>query len=250
MNNVLEVKNLEVRYGNTVALTDVSFHLEKGDFIGLVGPNGAGKSTLIKAIFGLVNISAGKISIFSKNIKKFKDFYKIGYLPQKTSTLNSLFPVSVFEVVSLGLLSKKKFPKRLSKEDLIKVRQILEDLNITKLSDKMFSELSGGQQQKVLLSRALVNDPEILIFDEPSTALDPASREEFFSIVKKYNTQKNTTVILITHDTGYVGKYANKLLYLDRKVEFFGEIGDFCKGEDFNSCFEKSDHHIIWHQHS
>ncbi len=250
MNKVLEVKNLSVKYGNTVALEGVSFDIERGDFIGLVGPNGAGKSTLIKAIFGLADISTGKISLLSKDISKFKDFSKIGYLPQKNATLNRLFPVSVFEVVSLGLLSKKKFPKRLSKEDHEKVKKTLEDLNISKLSKRVFFELSGGQQQKVLLGRAIVSDPEILIFDEPSTALDPASREEFFTLVKKYNTEKNTTVILITHDTGYVGKYANKLLYLDRKVEFFGEIGDFCKEEDFDSCFEKSDHHIIWHQHN
>lgn len=249
MNNVLEVKNLSVKYGNTLALESVSFEVLKGDFIGLVGPNGAGKSTLIKAIFGLAEISKGKISLFSKDISKFKDFHKIGYLPQKSTKLNSLFPVSVFEVISLGLLSKKFFPKRLNKEDLEKVKNTIEDLKISKLSKKSFFELSGGEQQKVLLGRAIVSDPEILIFDEPSTALDPSSREEFFTLVKKLNDEKNTTVILITHDTGYVGKYANKLLYLDRKVEFFGEIGDFCKDEDFDSCFEKSDHHIIWHQH-
>ncbi|MDX9970407.1 MAG: metal ABC transporter ATP-binding protein [Candidatus Gracilibacteria bacterium] len=250
MNNVLEVKNLSVKYGNTVALEKVSFEIEKGDFIGLVGPNGAGKSTLIKAILGLTEISTGRISLFSKDISKFKEFSKIGYLPQKSTKLNSLFPVSVFEVISLGILSKKKFPKRLKKEDDEKVHKILEDLKISKLSKKCFFELSGGEQQKVLLGRAIVSDPEILIFDEPSTALDPASREEFFTLVKKLNDEQKTTVILITHDTGYVGKYANKLIYIDRKLEYFGKIGDFCKGEDFDSCFEKSDHHIIWHQHN
>jgi zinc transport system ATP-binding protein len=114
----------------------------------------------------------------------------------------------------------------------------------------MFLELSGGQQQKVLLARALVSSPEVLIFDEPSTALDPESRDGFFELIQKINKENQTTIILITHDTGYIGKYANKLLYIDRKLVFFGNISDFCPSGDIRSCFEKSDKHIIWHQHN
>ena len=250
MSTILETKNVSVHYGQTEAVSDVSFKIEKGDFIGLVGPNGAGKTTLAKAILGLMPLSSGKVSLFGQPQKTFQDYYKIGYLPQKHSGINQLFPASVEEVVLLGLLSTKKAPKIITKEDSNKAAKILETLNIAPLKNKMLSELSGGQQQRVLLARALVSSPEILIFDEPSTALDPESRDGFFELIQKINKEKQATIILITHDTGYIGKYANKLLYIDRKLVFFGNISDFCPLGDIGSRFEKSDKHIIWHQHN
>lgn len=250
MIKIIETKKLFVHYGETEALQDVSFAIEKGDFVGLAGPNGAGKTTLIKAVLGLLPISKGKIELFGRTKEKFNEWGKIGYLPQKFSTINALFPATVDEVVILGLLSQKKFPKRITLSDQKKVSDILEKLNITKLKNRMLFELSGGQQQKVLLARALVSNPEILILDEPSTALDPQSRESFFQLIRKLNKQNGIAIILITHDTGYVGQYANKLLYIDRKLIFFGKIKDFCPQNDGVSLFEKSKHHIIWHQHN
>ena len=144
----------------------------------------------------------------------------------------------------------KKFPKRTTKNDQIKVNNILNDLGISDLKNKMLGELSGGQQQKVLLARALVSNPEILIFDEPSTALDPNSRESFFKLIQKLNKEKGIAIILITHDTGYIGSYANKLMYLDHELKYFGEISGFCHSDGKNHSFERSDEHIIWHQHN
>ena len=152
-------------------------------------------------------------------------------------------------MVSLGLLSIKKHPKKIGKDEFLKVNELLESLGISNLESKLLSELSGGQQQKVLLARALISNPEILILDEPSTALDPNSREQFFIRLQELNSKTKTTIILITHDTGYVGKYANKLLYIDHKLIFFGKMADFCSSEEITSCFEKTDKHIIWHQH-
>jgi zinc transport system ATP-binding protein len=250
MSVIINVQNLFVRYGQTEAVSDISCKIEKGDFIGLVGPNGAGKTTLAKAILGLIPFSSGKLSLFGQSQKIFRAYEKIGYLPQKHSGINQLFPASVEEVVLLGLLSTKKMLRIITKEDSDKVASILEIFNIASSKNKMFLELSGGQQQKVLLARALVSSPEVLIFDEPSTALDPESRDGFFELIQKINKENQTTIILITHDTGYIGKYANKLLYIDRKLVFFGNISDFCPSGDIRSCFEKSDKHIIWHQHN
>jgi zinc transport system ATP-binding protein len=249
MSTIVDIQNLSIRYGQTEAIRDISCKIEKGDFIGLVGPNGAGKTTLAKAILGLLPASSGKVSIFGQPQNNFQDYSKIGYLPQKHSGINQLFPASVEEVILLGLLSVKKVLKIITKEDSDRVANILETLNIVPLKNKMLSELSGGQQQRVLLARTLVSKPEILIFDEPSTALDPESRDGFFKLIQKINKENQTTIVLITHDTGYIGKYANKLLYIDRKLVFFGNISDFCPSGDIGSCFEKSDKHIIWHQH-
>lgn len=249
MNPILAVKHLSVRYGATQAVDDITCSIKKGDFVGLVGPNGGGKTTFTKAILGLLPIASGKISLFKKQIGAFRDFQKIGYLPQKHTGINPLFPASVEEVVLLGALSAKKWPKRINQNDWNKVDVLLQDLGIANLKGRLISELSGGQQQKVMLARALISEPELLILDEPSTALDPNSREQFFVLLKELNRQKQTTIILITHDTGYIGQYANKLLYIDRKLVFFGKISEFCPSNEVESCFEKSNNHIIWHQH-
>ncbi|QQS59284.1 ABC transporter ATP-binding protein [Candidatus Peregrinibacteria bacterium] len=246
--SILDVQHLSACYGQTEAISDISFSVQKGDFIGLVGPNGGGKTTLTKAILGLISPSSGNIVLFGKKQQK-TDFSRIGYLPQKSPSMNPLFPASVEEVVLLGLLSLKKWRKTITKEDLQKTNAILEKLGIGELKKRMLSELSGGQQQKVFLARALVSEPKLLILDEPSTALDPTSREQFFALTKKLNKEHQTTIILITHDTGYIGKYANTLLYIDRRLVFFGNISDFCPSGETASCFEKNEKHIIWHQH-
>jgi zinc transport system ATP-binding protein len=250
MEKIISVDKISVHYGQNKILHDISFAIDKGDFIGLAGPNGAGKTTLVKTILGLLPITKGTITIFGTPQKSFTDFTRIGYLPQKHTGINNLFPASVKEIVALGLLSSKKPPRHLSHTDWHKVTTALNDLDIIDLQDKMISELSGGQQQKVLLARAIVAKPELLIFDEPSTALDPESRNEFFTLVQKFNKEKGLTVILITHDTGYIGSYANKLLYIDHKLIHFGPIADFCKKDATAACFEKIGEHIVWHQHT
>lgn len=248
--NIISAQHVSIRYDQSDIVRDVSFEIVRGDYIGLAGPNGAGKSTLIKAILGLVPIYDGHISLFNTPIQQFNRFDKIGYLPQKHTGINMLFPASVKDVVAFGLLAQKKLPRILTSKDWQKVSTILSTIGIADLQDRMLSELSGGQQQKVLLARALVSQPELLILDEPSTALDPESRDDFFALAKKLNTENHMTIILITHDTGYIGTHANKLLYIDRSLIFFGPITDFCAQDDTNTCFEKIGQHIIWHQHN
>lgn len=246
---VVEVCNLSVFYGQTQAVENVSFALRKGDFVGLVGPNGSGKTTIAKALLGIVSPRSGDISLFGVPQEVFSQKNRIGYLPQKQTSINPIFPASAKEVVLLGLLSLKKTPKRITKKDSQKAIEAMDILGIANLQNKMLSELSGGQQQKVLLARALVSDPDLLILDEPSTALDPNSRENFFALVEDLNKKNGTTILLVTHDTGYIGQYANKLLYIDRKLVFFGKIGDFCPSEEQPECFQKVGKHVIWHQH-
>jgi zinc transport system ATP-binding protein len=247
--SILEIKNVSIRYNQSEVVKDVSFTINSGDFVGLAGPNGAGKTTLVKAILGLVPITSGSVELFGETKEKFSSWSKIGYLPQKSSTINVLFPATVNEVVMLGLLSQKTWFKKIIKNDQFKINAILQDLGIVNLKKRMFSELSGGQQQKVLLARALVSSPEVLIFDEPSTALDPESRESFFQLLERLNKKNGIAIILITHDTGYIGKYANKLLYIDKNLIYFGKFSEFCESEKMKSYFGKYEQHLICHQH-
>jgi zinc transport system ATP-binding protein len=248
MNTILRVSNLNFRYDTVNVITDISFEVQAGDYIGLVGHNGSGKTTLIKVILGLLKPNSGDVFLFEKSIQKFQDWNKVGYMPQNLSLFNPIFPATVEEVVSLGLLSVKRFPKKINRGDIKIVESSLEKLNIVNLRKKLISSLSGGQQQRVFLARALITKPELLILDEPSNALDAASRNQFFSILSEFN-RNGTAIILITHDVAQVGEIANKLLYLDKNIIFFGSFGDFCKSEKMSQQFGLDSQHIICHQH-
>ncbi len=250
MNPVLSVKNLCSGYGPVEVLHQVTFAVEKDDYIALAGPNGAGKTTLIKTILGLMDKYSGTIELFGQDMKSFIRWDRIGYLPQRVNAFNPLFPAVVKEVVGLGLLSQKRFPKNYTKNDEIRIKQTLDLMDIADLNDKLIGELSGGQQQRVFLARSLVSNPELLILDEPSTALDAPSRESFFELLKKLNSDAGITIILITHDTAQIGQYANKLLYLDKQVVFYGSFADFCNSKEMSQYFGHFSQHLICHQHN
>jgi zinc transport system ATP-binding protein len=159
-------------------------------------------------------------------------------------------PLSAFEVARLGLLSVKKTPKIFNKEDNAKVNAVMRQTACFDYKDKIFYELSGGQQQRVLLARTLINKPEILILDEPSTALDAASRDTFFDLLVKLNKDSGATILLITHDIAEVGKYVNKFLILDRGLIFYGGKPDFCASDKVTKYFGPYTPHLMDHLHS
>jgi zinc transport system ATP-binding protein len=249
MKTVLSINNLSFLYGSAPVLSDVSFDVNAGDFVALAGPNGAGKTTLARIILGLENKYSGKIEIFGAAAGNFSDWSKIGYLPQRVNIFNPLFPATVREVVSLGLLARKKYPKIFKRADNEKIEKVLGFLGITNIKDRPAAELSGGQQQRVFLARALVADPELLIMDEPITALDPETRGQFFKLIEQMNKEKGVTIIMITHDTSQAGEYAGKLLYLDKQVIFYGVFSDFCHSPEMEKYFGHFTQHLICHQH-
>lgn len=247
--HIISVKNLYFSYNSADVLTDVSFDLKKGTFLGIVGPNGSGKTTLIRLILGFIKPQKGEVSIFGHPPFLFQEWHRIGYLPQKLSIIESHFPAKVKEIVSLGLLSKKRSPKRISKSDLLMIDRYLDVLGILHIKDEFIGELSGGQLQRVLIAKALINDPELLILDEPTTALDPETRERFFNLISSLNSQKKTTIIMITHDTGSIGRYAGSMLYLDKRLIFYGSFESFCKSQEMTQYFGEYSQHIICHRH-
>jgi zinc transport system ATP-binding protein len=246
---ILSVQELFFRYQETDIICDISFNVDQGDYVGLVGPNGSGKTTLIRIILGMLKPYRGKIQIFGRDSNEFTDRNKIGYLPQKLTNLNPRFPATVREVVSLGLLSGKPFPKYLNSSDEVAIDSALDSLDIRKIKHSYISDLSGGQLQRVLAARAIVNNPEFLILDEPTTALDPEMRERFFLLLNELNKNRSVTIIMVTHDIGTIGKYASKLLYIDKKIVFYGSFSDFCVSAEITDFFGESAQHIICHRH-
>ena len=245
----LSVAGLCAGYQGTDILHDITFGVQAGDYVGVVGPNGSGKSTLVKSILGLIKPRNGAIALFGTPFAQFRDWRRIGYLPQGLQFFNPNFPASVAEVVRLGRLADKSFPRRFDKNDAAMVEKTLKCMDIAHISGKMIGELSGGLRQRVLLARALVNEPELLVLDEPTTALDPETRENFYQLMRDTNREKNTTVILVTHDTATIGRYATKLLYLDKRVVFYGGFDDFCKSAEMTEFFGEKTQHIVCHRH-
>jgi zinc transport system ATP-binding protein len=237
--NSIRIDDLTFCYNSLEILSDISFTVNKGDYLGIVGPNGSGKSTLIKNILGILKPQKGNINLFGQPLNMFRDWNKIGYLPQRLSALNSHFPATVEEIVQMGI----------SKSQSQKLKNVLELMGIGHLANRLIGELSYGEQQRAMLAHTLVGQPDLLIFDEPTTALDPETRDVFYTQIEGLNRQKGTTIILVTHDTGLIGKYAHQLLYLDKKIIFNGTFKDFCASADMSGFFGAISQHIICHQH-
>jgi zinc transport system ATP-binding protein len=244
MDEIIKVEHLSFSFGGNEAIWNVSFGVQRGDFVALVGHNGSGKTTLVKLLLGILSATKGKISLFGEDMQNFSAWEKIGYLPQNIRIFNPLFPATVEEVVALGLVAHKRVMQREEK-----IEEALKLLRLKNIRTKMIGELSGGQIQRMLLARAVVNQPELLILDEPVSALDAGTREEFFSYLSEFNKQRQMTIVMITHDIGSMGEYANKLLLLDKKILFYDCFRKFCQSKEMTSQFGPEYQHIICHQH-
>ena len=230
-------------------LEEVTVTVGQGDYVGIVGPNGSGKSTFVRSLMGLCAISDGEARLFGVPVQQFTEWHRIGYLPQSIQVINPAFPATVEEVVALGLLSRTRFPRRLSARDRTAVTETLALLDIEGLRYRLVGELSGGQQQRVLLARALVNNPELLILDEPTAALDPEIRDRFYRLIGEINRSRGVTVLLVTHDTGVIGEHADKMLYLDKRVLFYGSFEQFCHSDEMTALFGPNSQHLMCHRH-
>lgn len=242
MSEILSIKDLSVRYGKDTIFSDVSFSVHEGDYIGIVGPNGSGKTTLIKAILGLLQPAGGQItSYLDKGVNLF------GYLPQKALSNERGFPAKVHEIIKMGLLINKKEPRWILRSEVSRVDDIMEKLKISDLKNKKAGTLSGGQLQRVLLARAIVSEPKILVLDEPTSALDPQIREEFYGIINELNINDKTTILLVSHDIGSLGKFTKKMLYIDRRLVFYGTYEEFCASEEMTDYFGFfAQHQFCW----
>ena len=209
----LEVKNLTVRYGEIVALKDVTFSLEKGKFFTIVGPNGGGKSTLIKTIVGVIDEYEGEIKIFGKDRDEYLREKLVGYVPQMAGF--SKFPIKVIDVVLMGLFRERRF--RFKKEHYRKAMEALEKVGMEGFASRLIHELSGGQRQRVMIARAVVSNPELLVMDEPTVGLDSESQAKFYEVVKSLK-EGGMTVLMVTHDVGFVSTYSDGILCINKRL--------------------------------
>ncbi len=205
---IIKVENLTVKYECSTIIKSASFEVVEGDFVCVVGANGAGKSTLIKTILGLIKPTHGKIT-FGSGLKATD----VGVLPQDNNIARD-FPATVWEIVLSGTLNRMGVRWSYRDSERALAQEALSKLNIIKLKNKSFSDLSGGERQKVLLARALAASSKLLILDEPSNNLDYKSRKEFYQILTKLN-QAGLTIIMITHDLDTEDLIGNKVLSIN-----------------------------------
>ena len=214
---LLKADNLKLGYGSVPVAENITFRVNKGDYLCVIGENGSGKTTLIKALTGLVKPLSGNIEFGVGSLK-------IGYLPQQTE-LQRDFPASVKEIVMSGFAGNSVFHPFYSKKEKETARRFAERLGISKLWQCCYRELSGGQQQRVLLARALCASGNLLLLDEPAAALDTEAANEMYELISSVN-RDGTAVIMVTHDIKSALKYSNLILKIGNEI-FFGTNEEF-----------------------
>ncbi len=205
--SLLDIKNLSFAYTSHNVLENVNFEVQDGDFWAIIGPNGGGKSTLVRLILGLLKAQSGSIS-FAQGM----ELTQIGYVPQNTN-FNMNFPICVRDVITLGLLKPSILGFRVRKH-LKVVQDAIEQLHIAHLAQKPINALSGGERQKVLIARALVNRTRLLILDEPTASVDVKAQGEIYELLLKLN--KHISIIVVSHDISFILGYAKKVLYVNK----------------------------------
>jgi manganese/iron transport system ATP-binding protein len=218
---ILDVQHITVRYNGQVALEDITFHLHEGDRIAVVGPNGAGKSTLFKVVAGVLQPSAGEVKIFGSRPRGHSC---IAYIPQR-SQVDWNFPVSVADVVMMGRSAKLGPFNWPHKKDWDFVHHALETVELSDLAARPIGELSGGQQQRMFIARALAQEAELMLMDEPLTGLDTPSQEGLLSLLDRLK-RENVTVMVATHDLDQAARHFDRIMLLNHRMIAFGNPGE------------------------
>ena len=219
---LISCKNLWMAYENQVVVEDVSFEIQKGDYVCIVGENGSGKSTLLKGLLGLKTPKSGEIT-YGEGLTQDM----IGYLPQQT-VVQKDFPASVWEVVLSGCLNRRGWKPFYTAAERKIAQKNIEKLSIGNILKKSYRELSGGQQQRVLLARALCATEKLLLLDEPVTGLDPLATAELYGMIKQLN-REGVTIVMVSHDLNCALHNADKILHMDTQVRFFGPAAEYEK---------------------
>lgn len=215
-------------------IRDFSFEVQEGDYVGIIGPNGGGKTTLLKLLIGLLKPSHGTIHVMGKHPIEKSVREQIGYMPQRGGNIDAQFPATVQEVIESASNGS--------------IDHVTKELGIESLLARPLFQLSGGERQKVMLARALVRNPKILYLDEPVDGLDPLSREEFYTLLRKLN-HRGLTIIFVSHDVHAVAKEANAAICLKHQLVCHGTNACVIGQEQLKDLFHKDKNELLKHHH-
>jgi zinc transport system ATP-binding protein len=246
---LVRVDGISFYYDSSPVLEDINFTIGRGDFLALLGPNGSGKTTLVKIVLGLLKPTRGRVLLMGKPVEEFRDWSRVGYVPQKATHIDPLFPASVREVVSMALFSgkKKKISGSGGKAEVPAIGAALKKVGMEGFMTRPIGSLSGGQQQRVVIARAIVNAPDLLFLDEPTTGVDAATQGLFYEMLHRLNADQKITIVLVTHDIGIVNRHISRVACLNQKLVYHGTHEDFCRSEAFKAMLASG--HLVSHNH-
>ena len=249
MNKILDISNLSAGYDNNPQIIKhISFSVYHNDFLGIIGPNGGGKTTLLRTIMGLIKPTEGKITFYNKEGKKVSKL-NIGYLPQ-LNKIDRKFPITVFDVILSGLTVSHRLPfLSLPAKCKLRVKEIAEQMGVDNLLKRPIGELSGGQLQRVLLGRSIIDNPVLLILDEPISYVDKQFETNFYKILDEINTRM--AIILVSHDIGTILSMVENVMCINQDAHYHcgTEISQDWLDKAYDSCpFEIVGHGQIPHR--
>ena len=214
---ILDLKQISVKFGDHPVLENITFHLHVGERVAVLGPNGAGKSTLFKVIAGVLSPTSGEVNVYGSTSSRHTC---IAYIPQRTQ-VDWHFPVSVYDVVMMGRTAKMKPLVPPGKNHQIVVKHALETVEMQDLAHRQISQLSGGQQQRMFIARALAQEAELMLMDEPLSGLDDPAQEELLLLMERLEKER-VTIMTATHDLDQAARHFNRILLLNRHLIRFG----------------------------
>lgn len=246
---IFDIKNLNFSVKDQSILSNISCEIFSAEYIAIIGPNGGGKTTLIRMLLGLDKPSSGEIRIYGKKLGDFKDWHKIGYVPQRASLVDSSFPATVLDIVKMGRTSQIGYFSSFSEEDKQFVHDAMAKMDVLDLKDKMVGTLSGGQRQRVMIARALASKPEILILDEPNTGVDMVSQKSFYALLRQLNKDDGITIVFITHDIGVIADDIARLFTINQKATICNNPKQVLSCEEMSELYGIDAHLLHVHKH-
>jgi zinc transport system ATP-binding protein len=240
--SILKVQNLAFNYPSLPNIFEgVTFQVQNGEFIGLIGSNGSGKTTLIKSILGILKPASGKVELFGQSFSDFNsdssNWAKVVYIPQTASQPKD-FPITVKEILTLSIIPNKALKHKYVSSLL--VNSVMDKLKITHLQNLELGELSGGQRQKVFIARAIINDPQLIFLDEPTTGIDQLSETEFYDLIDTLRQDFGTAVVMISHDISSISSRVDRIFCLDKTLAIIDNPKDYIHNQHI---------HVLSHSH-
>ncbi|SEP39551.1 metal ABC transporter ATP-binding protein [Propionispora vibrioides] len=223
-----ELEDVMFAYPNNIVLEKLNFKVELGDFVAMIGPNGAGKSTVLKLCVGILKPISGQVKILGELAAQFQNWKQIAYISQNPLRERS-FPATVAEVVAMGRAAALGLGNDIKKEDREIIQQSLEWVGMYEHRRDIIGRLSGGQQQRVMIARALAAQAAILVLDEPTAGIDSMATNAIYGLLKKLNTSLETTIVVVSHDVDGIAQYADKVIKINKGVEYYGSSETFRK---------------------
>lgn len=222
---IVDLYHVCYSYNHERAVEEVSLQVRRGDFLGIIGPNGSGKTTLLRIILGLLHPECGHVRLFGTNLRSFHNWQRVGYVPQKAA-FESRFPASAFEVAISGRSGVAGLGRKFDARDRALALHALETVGMAGEQNRLIGGLSAGQQQRVLIARALASGPELLVLDEPTVGVDLDAQDQFYGLLRRLNRDMQTTLVLVSHDVAVIAKEVTQLACLNRTLVFHGRPED------------------------